>query len=183
MSGDVEACRSQLVGDRDRIGVFNGTRANLAIVPIGADGAVNLYAAQAAGLIVDIVGWFTDATAPASTDGLRHVGDPTRLADSRSNIGFPTLAAPGAAVLEPTSVPADASAVLQNVTYISHEAGWVCATPNPWTGGDVSVQNARADQDRAALTLTQLGPGPASRLRYCSQNDADLIVDLLGWFE
>ena len=61
---------------------------------------------------------------------------------------------------------------------------WSDATPNPWAGGDVSIQNAReADQDRPATAFTTLGPGPAPRLRYCTQDSADLIVDVFGWFE
>ncbi len=165
------------------LSVIDGHRANLAVVRLGADGAIDLYASQAFGVIVDVVGWFTDENAPASTEGLLHLTEPRRLADSRWNVGFPTLGTPGTAVLEPSGVPISASAVLQNITYVSHQAGWVCATPNPWTGGEVSVQNAGDDQDRAALTLTRLGSGPEPRLRYCSENDADIVVDLLGWIE
>jgi hypothetical protein len=33
------------------------------------------------------------------------------------------------------------------------------------------------------MTFTTLGPGPQPRLRYCSQDNADIIVDVFGWFE
>jgi hypothetical protein len=166
------------------LGFSSGTRANLALVPLGPDGSVDLFQqGNFRVLTVDVVGWFTGSDAAPGTDGLLHLVPPQRLADSRSGIGFDTLGTPGSAVLEPTSVPASADAVLQNVTYVSHDAGWVCATPSPWSGGTVSIQNADASEDRAATTLTQLGDGPEPRLRYCSQNSSDLVVDLLGWFD
>lgn len=159
------------------------TRANLALVPIGADGTIELYMVTTADVVVDVAGWLTDAGDPASTSGLLRLTAPTRIADSRSAVGFSTLSPGGTATLEPTGVPSGASALVQNVTFVSRDPGWICATPNPWAGGDVSIQNASAaDQDRPALTFTELGTAGAPRLRYCTQESADIIVDVFGWF-
>lgn len=159
------------------------TRANLALVPVGADGTVELYLYQVANVVVDVGGWITSAADPAAVDGRLRLTAPTRIADSRNGIGVSPLPPGGQVVLEP-GVPSGASAIVQNVTMVSHAPGWICATPNPWSGGDVSIQNAReANQDRPAMTFTTLGPGPEPRLRYCTQELADVIVDVFGWFE
>lgn len=159
------------------------TRANLALVPVGADGSVELYLYQVANVVVDVGGWITSAADPAAVDGRLRLTAPTRIADSRNGIGVSPLPPGGQVVLEP-GVPNGASAIVQNVTMVSHAPGWICATPNPWSGGDVSIQNAReANQDRPAMTFTTLGPGPEPRLRYCTQELADVIVDVFGWFE
>ncbi len=159
------------------------TRANLALVPVGADGTVELFLYQVANVVVDVGGWITSSSDAAATTGRLHLTEPTRVADSRIGIGVTPLAPGGQVTLEPVGVPA-ATAIAQNVTMVSHAPGWICATPSPWAGGDVSIQNARmAGQDRPATTFTTLGPGPAPRLRYCTQDSADLIVDVFGWFE
>lgn len=160
------------------------TRANLALVPVGADGTVELFLYQVADVVVDVGGWITSATDPADESGRLRLTEPTRIADSRNGLGVSPLTPGGQVVLEPAGVPQGTSAIVQNVTMVSHAAGWICATPNPWAGGDVSVQNAReAGQDRPAMTFTTLGQTAQPRLRYCSQELADVIVDVFGWFE
>ncbi len=160
------------------------TRANLALVPVGADGTVELFLYQVADVVVDVGGWVTSATDPPGTAGRLRLTEPTRIADSRNAIGVTQLTPGGQVTLEPVGVPASATAIAQNVTMTSRAPGWICATPNPWAGGDVSIQNARAaNQDRPATAFTTLGPGPEPRLRYCSQDVADVIVDVFGWFE
>jgi glucose/arabinose dehydrogenase len=161
------------------------TRANLALVPVGADGTIELYLYQTADVVVDVGGWITSAADPSATAGRLRLTAPTRIADSRSGLGLAPLTAGGQVTLEPSGLPAGATAIAQNVTFVSHAAGWICATPNPWAGGDVSIQNAReAGQDRPAMTFTTLGTTAGQpRLRYCSQELADVIVDVFGWFE
>jgi glucose/arabinose dehydrogenase len=161
------------------------TRANLALVPLGADGSIELYLYQVADVVLDVGGWVTSAADPASTVGRLRLTTPARIADSRNGLGLSPLTPGGQVVLEPAGVPAGSSAIVQNVTMVSHAPGWICATPNPWSGGDVSIQNARtAGQDRPAMTLTTLGTTVGQpRLRYCSQEHADVIVDVFGWFE
>ncbi|MEO6122472.1 MAG: hypothetical protein ABIR32_02090, partial [Ilumatobacteraceae bacterium] len=44
--------------------------ANLAIVPLGADGRVSLFSQSGAHLLADVAGWFTDTSQSASTAGL-----------------------------------------------------------------------------------------------------------------
>ena len=124
---------------------------------------MELFLYQVANVVVDVGGWVTSSTDAAGTIGRLHFTEPTRIADSRNGIGVPPLAPGGQVTLEPIGVPANATALAQNATMVSHAPGWICATPNPWAGGDVSIQNAReANQDRPATAFTTLGPGPAA---------------------
>jgi hypothetical protein len=159
-------------------------KANLAVVPIGADGSIELFLADVGDVVVDVGGWITSPTDPASTVGRLRLTEPARIADSRSSIGMATLPPGGEATLDARGIPSGASAIAQNVTMVSRAPGWICATPNPWSGGDVSIQNSGvAGQARPALTFTTLGPGPQARLRYCTYDSTDLIVDVFGWYE
>ena len=159
-------------------------QANVALVPVGADGTVELFLYEVSDVVVDVGGWITSAADPPSTVGRLRLTTPTRVADSRNGFGVPTLTPRASVVLDVGGIPRGASAVVQNVTMVSHAPGWICATPNPWAGGDVSIQNASAaGQARPALTFTTLGQGSQPRLRYCSYDVADLIVDVFGWYE
>ena len=126
------------------------TRANLALVPVGPDGTVELFLYQVANVVVDVGGWITSAGDSPGTAGRLRLTEPTRIADSRNGLGVAQLAPNGQVTLEPVGIPAGATGIAQNVTMVSRAAGWICATPNPWAGGDVSIQNAASGQ-----------PGPA----------------------
>lgn len=66
--------------------IFPGqTTANQVIVPVDADGRFSVFSLQGGEVIIDVVGTFTGATAPLSTDGLFVPLDtPTRFLDTRS---------------------------------------------------------------------------------------------------
>jgi len=59
------------------------TVANLAVVALGADGSITLHTASATHALVDVVGWFSDAGAPVSEDGLFLPVSPARVLDTR----------------------------------------------------------------------------------------------------
>ena len=58
-------------------------RANLAVVPVGADGSLSVTLARVDDVLVDVVGYFTTSTAPASASGLFTAVAPTRVYDER----------------------------------------------------------------------------------------------------
>ncbi len=60
------------------------TRANFAIVPLDANGRVRLFSLSASHVVVDVAGWFTDGTAPTSSEGLFVPVTPGRALDTRS---------------------------------------------------------------------------------------------------
>ncbi|MEZ5255669.1 MAG: PQQ-dependent sugar dehydrogenase [Ilumatobacteraceae bacterium] len=135
-------------------------RANLVVVPLGTDGSVSLYGFDTDGLIVDLAGWFTADSVPATGDGLLTVMQSDRVVDTRQTpaVGFGPLADGGRAVLGFGSVvPADATAVVQNLTVAESTAwGFVAATP---ADVDPEVSNLNVTgpgQIRAALAITEL---------------------------
>ncbi len=61
------------------------TVAALAIVPLAADGSIDVYTKSSAHVLVDLIGWFTGPTVPASTTGQFVPLTPERIYDTRTN--------------------------------------------------------------------------------------------------
>ena len=102
------------------------------IVPVSPTGTIKLYSKSGAHLLADVSGYFTDATAPDTDDGLFVPLVPARLLDSRDD-GPPI--APGAttgfAVNGRLGIPTTANAVVLNLTAVrSIERGFVTGWPS-----------------------------------------------------
>lgn len=171
--------------------VQGDTRANLAIVPVGDDGSISIATSIGADVVVDIVGSFTNGSAPTSTAGLFVSTPPTRVMDTR--ISNPSaFAADSVRTLITTGnspIPAalHVHAVLANVT-LTQAAGpgyvtvWPGGTPQP----NVSSINAtRAGETIANAALMPLGPtdiqGIATISAY-AQTATHLILDVNGYY-
>jgi hypothetical protein len=75
-------------GDHSNLNVAPGEISpNLAIVPIGADGAITIYSQPGVHVIVDVVGYFTGTGAPSSEAGLFVPFGPDRLVESTIGSG------------------------------------------------------------------------------------------------
>lgn len=59
------------------------TVAGFAIVPMAADGTIDVFTSGRSDLIVDVVGWFSGSTAPSSTSGQFVALPPERIFDTR----------------------------------------------------------------------------------------------------
>lgn len=160
-------------------------RANLAIVPLGDDGAISLELVRVDDVLVDVVGFVTSSSAPASTSGLFSAVAPVRLYDERAP-GAPPVPAGGSVTLaHGDDVPgaSGAAAVLQNLT-ITATAGFDFASAVPGDAeavADVSNVNATGpDQTRAALAVTPYGPD--ATITYSLFGDSALIIDVVGTF-
>jgi glucose/arabinose dehydrogenase len=157
-------------------------RPNLVIVPLGADGAVDVHLFRTDDVVLDVIGWFTDDSATAGTAGRFRSVSPYREVDTRTPFGFDPFRGDDTRVLDPVAVPASAIGVAQNITVVGNAgAGFVTsypAEPRPLA----STANASgADQLRAASSFTRLGSGGA--VRYYAMMPTDLVVDVTGWFE
>lgn len=158
-------------------------RANLVVVPLGADGSIDLRLTTTADVIVDVIGSFTDGTATADSTGLFTLIAPSRLVDTRLSTPWGRLPGDQSRSANSAVVPDDALAVAQNlVIVLSGGRGYLTAYP---TGlADVPfVSNANAtgaDQFRGAMAITVLGAGSSS---YYSSVDMDLVVDITGYFQ
>ena len=156
-------------------------RANMVVVPFGSNGHVSVKTLNIADAVVDVLGYITSPSAPASTSGRYSSIDSIRIVDTRVPLGFTRL---GEGSVSSIGIPgaAGASAVVQNVTVTNTAGpGWVATFPESATPPLVSNLNyATANQSRAALAFTSL---PASKsVSYRSLVPTDLVVDVVGTF-
>ncbi len=158
-------------------------RPNLVVVPVGADGTVDLHLLSVADVAVDVAGYFTSASAASSTAGRFHVIDPYREVDTRVGLGFGRLPGGVSASIDPATVPVNAAAIAHNITIVDNTApGFVTPFPGP-AKPLVSAGNASATgQPRAVLSFTQLSAAPAT-MNYFTLMATDLVVDTPGYFE
>jgi hypothetical protein len=63
--------------------------ANRVILPVAADGTINIYSQQGTDVIIDLLASFTGASAQQSTEGLFRPIEPTRLIDTRPSYAMP----------------------------------------------------------------------------------------------
>lgn len=160
-------------------------RSNLVIVPVGADGSVDLRLRRTANVLVDVVGSFTDGTAPNLTDGTFVPLSPTRVVDSRIAVGFSRLSAAGTGSVNPSAVPNDAMAVAQNIVVVrTGGTGFLTAYPTGLSAPGVSNVNANGpNQTRSAMALTRVGAdGSAGSVSYYVSFPTDVVVDVTGYF-
>jgi glucose/arabinose dehydrogenase len=162
-------------------------RPNLVIVPIGADGSIDLRLRNVAGVIVDVVGSFTDATVGASTGGLYVPLAATRVVDTRIALGFGRLPASGTGTVNPSTVPDSALAITQNVVIVATGgAGFMTSYP-AGLGVAPLVSNGNATaagQVRSTLTITPTGTGAsAGAVSFFASMATDVVVDVTGYFQ
>ncbi len=166
-----------------------GTVANLVTVKLGSDGAVRLRnEAGTVDLVADLSGW----TGPAAPDrpGSTFVPTaPVRLLDTRDT----TRVGPGQARRldlltdrqgNGSGVPADATAVVLNVTAVAPTASTDVRVYPTRTGGEVpTVSNLNATAGRTVpnQVVVAVGQGVSVQLRN-SAGQVHLIADLAGWF-
>lgn len=156
------------------------TRANGAIIALGAGGAVDVYVSDPAQILLDMTGAFT----PVSSDvgAGRYIAiPPGRLLDTR-NSGGPVQSGSTVRVPLPTGVPADALAVAVNITAVDSQGwGFISAFPAGSSGaGTSSVVNTDGPgQTRAATAIV---PVSTAGIDLYVDGTANVLVDVFGWF-
>jgi hypothetical protein len=163
--------------------VTGRTTANLAITALGA-GTVCAYSSVATDLVVDVIGW-------VGPTGRRFTAiTPTRFVDTRGNrpivdtivgrrVGHTPTSVP---VAGRAAVPADAKAVLVNVTAVQPDVpGFVSLYPGPCDGtARTSTLNAMAGRDTGAAAI--VGVGTDGTICAHTSMGTDLVLDVQGWF-
>ncbi len=172
---------------------------NQVSVPLGQNGQVSLRSSGGpVHLLADIAGYYLPGT---GADGYAPLA-PARVLDTRTGLGAPAgkLDAGGVRDLQATgalptadggtvTVPADASAVVLNVTGTVVTASTdVRVDPTP-TGGDTSTAtaptvsnlNLTRGQTAANLVTIKVGAGGAVRLRN-KAGSLHLIADIAGYY-
>jgi hypothetical protein len=166
------------------------TIANMAIVPIGSDGSITVYAAAPTHVIVDLMGWWNLAGGPVRGGRYSAVG-PNRILDTRPesavNWDQPKPAAGSITVLHvagQSGVPATGvSAVVINVTLVDPSSpGFVQAAPASElvVGSSSTLNVSTAGQVIAAATIVPVDS--SGNIAIYMQPSTHLVVDLGGWF-
>jgi len=153
--------------------------ANSAVIPLSADGAIDVYSLEPADVVIDLTGLFVpNDTARA---GRFQPLTPARLLDTRTSSG--TLPPGGEiTVALPAWVPADATALAVNVTSVNAFApGYLSSRPaGTVANGPTSFLNP--DGSGAAVASSVILPVSRRGLTLYSHSGGDVVVDVTGWF-
>lgn len=164
------------------------TLANMVIVPVGADGKIDLFNASAGTqIIADVAGYFSAASASDYTPI-----DPQRVGDTRSSGNTPI---PGsqAVALDIDDTSNNNSQALDTTGYVltttttnAVAGGYLTAYPYGVTRPVVSNQNFGPGQTVANLVLATAGQDANARavdFYNGTAGNLDLIVDMAGFFD
>lgn len=172
----------QPVPDASNVNIVpGGVRANTAVVKVGANGRINLLMAEAtADVIVDVMGSF------GANGGRVTTITPERILDSRSGVG--TAARPWGegevrtvAVAGRGSVPADATAVIANLTATNTTAwGFLSAWPAGAAQPASSNLNFLGGQTVPNLVMLKLGAGGSLSISN-GPGSANVLLDVMGY--
>jgi len=159
---------------------------NSAVVPVGADGKIDVYnSAGSTHVVVDVQGYFTQISSGASGQGGYVPVPATRLVDTRTGQGAPRAAIASGGSLTVTvatgPVPATANAVFVNLIVPSATAGgWIGAFP---AGGStkVSLLDFVAGTTDTGGTV-KVGTGGKITLVNHSGAAVNVALDVQGYF-
>ncbi len=164
------------------------TVANLVVLPLGPTGKVRFYSLNGTHLLGDVMGYFTDGSAPVTTDGLFVPLAPNRVFDSRG--GQPAPGPKGFVAADSSvdfvasgvgAIPDDAAAVVFNIT-ATESAG-----PNFVTGWPTGLDQPLASllnlgQGDTRPNATFLAPGDGQRVSLYTLAGAHLLADSFGYY-
>jgi hypothetical protein len=164
-------------------------KANAAIVPAGAGGAVSVYVTDATNVILDIDGYFVPAASNATALAFYPL-PPCRVADTRyasfgALLGSPAMSAGQTRSFEVLSsacnVPASAQAYSLNFTVVpSGPLGYITTYPTGQTMPLASALNAPTGTIVANAAIVPAGTGGA--VSVYSTAATDLVIDINGYF-
>jgi hypothetical protein len=165
----------------------NRTIANLVVVPLGAGGQVDVktYLYDVTGtvdLLADVVGYFTDSTAPSSSAGLFVPMAPTRALDTRQPPPRPEVGAGQTVGVDFSTIAPGAAAIAGNLTSASGgPGGFLQLAPTIGVPGASSSLNTSYENQTIANAvvspLTSTGTG-----QIYTFGSTHIILDVTGWF-
>ncbi len=170
--------------------------ANQVIVPVDASGQFSVFSLTGGDLVIDVVGMFTGATAPSSTDGLFvPLSTPTRFLDTRNAalnpLGAATRLQGGwdvevAAATNPAIGRADVAAVAMNLTVTDTFApGYISVTPagaNDPTVKSRTTSNINVARPAQTIANHVIVPVSARGFDVFAQGPAHAIADVSGFY-
>jgi subtilase family serine protease len=174
---------------------------NLVVVPVGANGAVDLWngaPSSTVQFIADLSGYFTSDAAASGISSYTAVG-PVRALDTRNGTGLPkakvgnysTATLPvGGTTISGVSIPSGITALALNVTVTNPTAvnGFVTVYPNETPAGAkatlpiTSSLNFVRNETVPNMVIVPVGPDGKVNLYNGSAGTTDLVADVAGYF-
>jgi hypothetical protein len=170
---------------------------NSAIVPVGPDGKIAIYAYGAsANILVDVTGYFTSTTTATGASTYTPLANSSRVLLTTNGTGVPKAQVPASSALAfhiadnngTTGAPVTASnvtAVALNIGAIaaSGDNGWVAAYPDGITRPAESVVSFTGGQTSATTVIVPVSASNGKIDLYNgSGSPIDLVGDLAGYF-
>jgi hypothetical protein len=157
------------------------TIANLVIVPLDATGRVRLFTLGPSHLLADVMGYITDAAAPASSAGLFTPIRPGRIRDTRTEAA--RVGPQGRITVSNPLAGTNPSALLLNVTATETlGAGYLQVYP---TGAPVEQTSSNVNIERAGQTIPNAAIATLSagdQFNVYSHGASHVVLDTSGWF-
>jgi hypothetical protein len=156
------------------------TVANMAIVTLGAGGAIDAFVEAGGHVLMDVAGYWVPAT--TATSGRFVPITPIRTLDTRQTAKVAPSGTINAVVAGVNSIPIDASAVAVTVTAVDATRGgfvtaWAAGAPRP----DASISNQPAAGSTVPNT-TIVPVGAGGQISVYTDGGAHILVDIAGWF-
>ncbi|WP_307089160.1 hypothetical protein [Arthrobacter sp. B2I5] len=161
----------------------NQTVANSVTVPVGSDGKVTMLNTSfgSTHLIVDVNGYYLGGT-PAVAGAFVAVG-PSRLLDTRTSSPLAPNSVQSIRVAGVNGIPADASAVVFNLTVTQPTSvGHIRAYPSGTQAPNTSNVNFLQNDTTANAVTVPIGPDGQVSLLNTSAGTTHLIADINGYY-
>jgi len=168
------------------------TIANRVMVKLGTAGRVTITnGAGWVDVVIDVGGWYTDATA-VSAGGRMNAVAPNRILDTRDGTGAPaqalgqggtiTVQVAGRGGVPSMTSTTPPTAVILNVTATNGKApSFLSAYPSDASRPGISDLNWMAGQTIPNLVVVKLAPDGTITI-YNAMGSVDVVGDVMGWF-
>lgn len=152
-----------------------GAVSNAAYVRTSRDGVVSFKMSTPGRIIVDVVGWSTDAGGGDTPTASRFIGDRT---PARQDV---TIPANGVATFGTTR--GGIEAVVTNIAVVQPGAsGWITITPSGTSPPNAANMNFIAGENKSQLQIARVDGSGNFDLYNNSNGQIRVLVDELGWY-
>jgi hypothetical protein len=161
---------------------------NSVTITVPAHGLIEVYSSAGSPFVIfDVAGWFSDASGAHIEKGAYHALAPSRIMNTRTGLGGSNKLGPNTTVdLKVGGGAVDAThgaAVVLNVT-AAETTGNSYLTVWPKGQARPNASNVNFPPNSAAANLVLVGVGADDSISiYLESGSANVIVDLLGWFD
>jgi hypothetical protein len=161
---------------------------NTVTITVPAHGLVEVYSSAGAPFVIfDVAGWFADASGTFVEKGAYHALDPARVMNTRTGLGGSTTLTPNTTVnLKLTGGAVDATHAAAAVLNVTAAETTASSYLTVWPKGEIrpNASSVNFPSGGAAANLVVVGIGADGSISiYLVAGNANVIVDLLGWFD